>query len=245
MRIPNIYVSTNLDDNASITLDDQAAQHIIKVLRMKKGFALQLFNGDGYYYPATIATIDRRNVTVQTKDRIFCESESNLHTHLAIVMSRGDRMDYAIQKACELGVNQITPLTSERCEVRLDNQQEDKRIKRWQQIAVSACEQCGRATVPSILQVESLDNFVNANATNKVIKLVLHHRDTQDLATVSPSPERVIILIGPEGGLTSDEINHATQNNFMACTLGPRVLRTETAPVTILSVLQWLWGDFN
>jgi 16S rRNA (uracil1498-N3)-methyltransferase len=245
MRIPNIYVSSHLDENASITLDDQAAQHIIKVLRMKKGFALQLFNGDGCYYPATIATIDRRNVTVKTQDRIFCESESNLHTHLAIVMSRGDRMDYAIQKACELGVNHITPLTSERCEVRLDDQQEDKRIKRWQQIAVSACEQCGRATVPTIAQVENLENFVSANATNEALKLVLHHRDTQDLAKVSPAPERVIMLIGPEGGLTSDEINHATQNNFMACTLGPRVLRTETAPVTILSVLQWLWGDFN
>lgn len=245
MRIPNIYTETALTVNSETELDANAAQHIAKVLRMKKGFKLKLFNGDGYYYDAELSLVDRRAVRAAIAERVPCDSESNLKTHLAIVMSRGDRMDYAIQKATELGINQITPLSSERCEVKLDDGREDKRIKRWQQVAISACEQCGRAYIPRINPVLTFDQFLEKPQAPDVLSLVLHHRDTQDLTSIQPPPSKVTLLIGPEGGLTAEEIDYAKQQGFQACTLGPRVFRTETAPVAALSVLQWLWGDFK
>lgn len=245
MRIPNIYTETSLTVNSETELDSNAAQHIAKVLRMKKGFKLKLFNGDGYYYDAELSLVERRTVHAKIAGREHCDSESNLDTQLAIVMSRGDRMDYAIQKATELGVNQITPLISERCEVKLDEGREEKRIKRWQHVAISACEQCGRATVPQINPVLELEEFLSQPKDPDVLPLVLHHRDTQDLAHIEPKPAKVLLLIGPEGGLTSEEIVCAQRQGFKACTLGPRVFRTETAPVAALAVLQWLWGDFQ
>ena len=154
-------------------------------------------------------------------------------------------MDYAIQKATELGVNEITLLTSERCEVKLNDEQEEKRAKRWQQVAISACEQCGRATIPTLHPILSIEDFLEQGVPEQTLALVLHHRDTQDLASIQPPPEKVTLLIGPEGGLTSEEIDAAKQCGFKACTLGPRVFRTETAPVASLAVLQWLWGDFQ
>lgn len=245
MRIPNIYTETSLTVNSETELDANAAQHIAKVLRMKKGFKLNLFNGDGFFYAAELSLVDRRTVHASIAERVKCESESNLKTHLAIVMSRGDRMDYAIQKATELGINQITPLSSERCEVKLDDAREDKRIKRWQQVAISACEQCTRASVPSINPVLTLEEFMEIPRDPDSLSLVLHHRDTQDLKSIQPRPSKVTLLIGPEGGLTAEEIDNAKQQGFQACTLGPRVFRTETAPVAALAVLQWLWGDFQ
>lgn len=245
MRIPNIYTCSALREHETVEIDANAALHIVKVLRMKKGFQLKLFNGDGYYYDAELTLVDRRNVHASISSRVACESESLLDTHLAIVMSRGDRMDYAIQKATELGVNRITPLTSERCEVKLDDEREDKRIKRWQQVAISACEQCGRASIPCINPVVSLDQFLSEPQTPGELSLVLHHRDTQDLTSIQPAPSKVNLLVGPEGGLTAEEIDRAKQQGFKACTLGPRVFRTETAPVAALAVIQWLWGDFQ
>lgn len=245
MRIPNIYTETTLSTHSELELDASSAQHIGKVLRMKKGFKLKLFNGDGYYYDAELSLVDRRNVRAVIGERSACDSESNLNTHLALVMSRGDRMDYAIQKATELGINTITPLSSERCEVKLDDEREDKRLKRWQQVAISACEQCGRASVPSINPVRSLSDFLAEPLADNVLALVLHHRDTQDLKSIHPQPTNVTLLIGPEGGLSTEEIEMAKNTGYKACTLGPRVFRTETAPVAALAVLQWLWGDFQ
>ena len=245
MRIPNIYTESSLSLNSEIELDPNAAQHIAKVLRMKKGFKLNLFNGDGFYYAAELTDVDRRSVRVAITERTACDTESALETQLAIVISRGDRMDYAIQKATELGVHSIVPLTSERCEVKLTDEREDKRLKRWQQVAISACEQCGRARIPAIHSIQSLETYISGPLAKDTLKLVLHHRDTQDLTSISPPPRSVCMLIGPEGGLTSDEIEAAKNQGFMACTLGPRVFRTETAPIAALSILQWLWGDFQ
>lgn len=245
MRIPNIYTESSLSLNSEIELDPNAAQHIAKVLRMRKGFKLNLFNGDGFYYAAELTEVDRRSVRVAITERTACDTESKLETQLAIVISRGDRMDYAIQKATELGVHSIVPLTSERCEVKLTDEREDKRLKRWQQVAISACEQCGRARIPTIHSIQSLETYISGPLARDALKLVLHHRDTQDLSSISPPPTSACMLIGPEGGLTSDEIEAAKSQGFMACTLGPRVFRTETAPIAALSVLQWLWGDFQ
>lgn len=243
MRIPNIYVTQALSLKLTIELEENAAQHVAKALRMKSGYKLVLFNGDGCFYPSTITDVSKKHVSVHVDDQIQALSESPLHTHIGQTISRGDRMDYAIQKATELGANEITPLFSERCEVKLNDERQAKRQAHWQQVAISAAEQCGRACVPIIHAPTDLPVWIKS-IERDVIKLVLHHRDTQSLSTLD-RPSSAALLIGPEGGLSEQEIAEAQAEDFIACTLGPRVLRTETAPITSLSVLQWLWGDFN
>lgn len=243
MRIPNIYVQQALALEQSIALEDSAAQHVAKALRMKSGYKLVLFNGDGFFYPSTITDVSKKQVSVHVDEQLEANSESPLHTHIGQTISRGDRMDYAIQKATELGANEISPLFSERCEVKLNPERQAKRQAHWQQVAISAAEQCGRACVPVIHPPVDISSWINT-LDEATTKLVLHHRDTQNLSTL-PQPKSVALLIGPEGGLSEQEITEAQTKQFIACTLGPRVLRTETAPITSLSVLQWLWGDFN
>tara|TARA_R110000782_G_scaffold102686_5_gene189917 strand:+ start:36 stop:506 length:471 start_codon:yes stop_codon:yes gene_type:complete len=155
-------------------------------------------------------------------------------------MSRGDRMDWAIQKVVELGVNQITPLMTERCEVKLQGERADKRQAHWQQVAISACEQCGRSVIPTVYPPVTLDMWMTDLQAD--LKLVLHHRTEESLARLQP-PASLALLIGPEGGLSDDEITRAQTNGFKPTRFGPRVLRTETAPVAALALAQHLWGD--
>lgn len=244
MRIPKIYTEVALSDHSEYTLHDQEALHIVKVLRMQEGESLRLFNGSGLFYPATIIATHKKSVVIKTSLAEPALSESKLHTHLGQVMSRGDRMDYVIQKSTELGINEITPLTSERCELKLKADRADKRIKHWQHVAISAAEQCGRACVPKIHPILSVNDWIK-NHQSDGLSLVLHHRDTQNIATIQTPPKHVNLLIGPEGGLSQEEIKLATESNFIPSTFGPRVMRTETAPVACLSILQWLWGDFQ
>tara|TARA_R110001592_G_scaffold179781_2_gene421687 strand:+ start:4407 stop:5147 length:741 start_codon:yes stop_codon:yes gene_type:complete len=244
MRIPTIYTETELKENEETELESSSAHHIANVLRMKQGDQVMLFNGSGWFFSASITVSSKKHVSVFIDSSEKAHTESSLYTHLGQVMSRGDRMDYAIQKSTEMGVNEITPLMSARCELKLKADREDKRLAHWQQVAISAAEQCGRATVPTIHPVSSLENWL-AQQSSKGLSLVFHHRDTQNLAQIQTPPSHVNLLIGPEGGLSETEIEQAKQANFIACTFGPRVMRTETAPVACLSVLQWLWGDFN
>ena len=242
MRIPNIYTSSPLGAEQIVELDDNAVRHLAQSLRVKTGFNIQLFNGDGAFYPAVLTEVSKKKIIAETGLPVQCHADSKLHTHIGQVISRGDRMDYAIQKATELGVSEITPLFSERCEVKLNQERQKKRLDHWQHIAISAAEQCGRASIPVIHPVQPLDQWVEGKQDNS-LALVLHHRDTQNLNELSP-PNRVSLLIGPEGGLSADEIARAQDAGFLSCTFGPRVFRTETAPVAAMSVLQWLWGDF-
>lgn len=243
MRIPRIYSAGDLAENTSAELDAAASNHVGKVLRMKPGQSLILFNGSGVDYTATITCVTKKHVIASIESATEIPSESPLATHIGQVMSRGDRMDYMIQKSTELGATEITPLTSERCEVKLKGDREEKRVKQWQQIAISAAEQCGRSKVPVIHPITSVDDWVD-NKPEDSLGLVLHHRTTQQLTGID-KPQRVCLLIGPEGGLSEAEIESAINKQFIATTFGPRVFRTETAPVAALSVLQWLWGDFN
>ena len=243
MRIPRIYTSAELRLNTSIELDSDASNHVGKVLRMKQGYQITLFNGNGSDYAATISDITKKTVTVSIDNSRETHSESCLYTHIGQVISRGDRMDYMIQKSTELGVSEITPLTSERCEVKLKGDREEKRIKHWQQIAISAAEQCGRAKVPSINAIMPLDEWIKNKPADE-LGLVMHHRTTQSLKDIR-KPQKTRLLIGPEGGLSEQEIESAINHQFVATTLGPRVFRSETAPIATLSIIQWLWGDFN
>ncbi|MFT6030358.1 MAG: 16S rRNA (uracil1498-N3)-methyltransferase [Oleiphilaceae bacterium] len=244
MRIPTIYTVSKLAENLETELDNSSAHYITNVLRMKQGEQVTLFNGSGWFFNASITHSTKKYVSVFIDSSEKAQTESSLHTHLGQVMSRGDRMDYAIQKSTEMGVNEITPLMSERCELKLKSDRENKRLAHWQQVAISAAEQCGRATVPTIHPVSSLEDWMKQQSTIG-LSLVFHHRDTQNLAQIQTPPGHVNLLIGPEGGLSETEIQQAKQANFIACTFGPRVMRTETAPVACISVLQWLWGDLN
>lgn len=246
MRNPRIYAAGALTPGATLALEDQAANHVARVLRMQSGQALTLFNGDGLDYQAELTEVGKRQVSVRILEPRQAAPESPLQVTLGQVISRGDRMDYAIQKSVELGATRLVPLVSERCEVRLQGDREDKRLRRWQQVAISAAEQSGRARITDIAPVEALEGWVGAlrDTPGTTRKLVLHHHSEQPL-TALDRPEHLILLIGPEGGLTDSEVTAARAAGFLPTAFGSRVMRTETAPVAALAVCQWLWGDWQ
>ncbi|WP_323751800.1 16S rRNA (uracil(1498)-N(3))-methyltransferase [Marinobacter sp.] len=243
MRIPRIFTDSPLSVGSQCELDKNAANHVGRVLRMQPGQELRLFNNDGHDYRATITQTGKKNVTVEILSSEQNQTESSLTITLGQTLSKGDRMDYAVQKAVEMGVTTIVPLSTERCDVKLKGDREEKRLRHWQQVAISAAEQCGRAKVPDILPVMSVQAWLEYSQASD-LRLVLHHRTEHSLNTLS-KPASVALMIGPEGGLTADEIAQAEQSGFLPIALGPRVLRTETAPVAAMALCQWLWGDIG
>lgn len=240
MRISRFYLDAPLNQGEQL-LDGDLAHYIGRVLRLGPGAQVQIFNGSGQEWPGEVLEVSKRQVRIALTSPVAGMPESPLQIHLGQAMSRGERMDWAIQKAVELGASQITPLATERCEVRLQGERADKRQQHWQQIAVSACEQCGRSYVPVVHPPMALADWLAT--LDAELKLVLHHRTDQDLRRL-PAPGSLGLLIGPEGGLSSSEIGQAEGAGFHAARFGPRVLRTETAPVVALSIAQQLWGDF-
>lgn len=243
MRVPRIYTRSPLTEGGTTALDENAAQHVGRVLRMQPGQELRLFNGDGHDYPATITSASKKQVDVQVGAPVANDTESPLDIVLGQTLSKGDRMDYAVQKAVEMGVTRIVPLTTERCDVKLKGDREDKRLRHWQSVAISAAEQCGRAHVPEILPVMTLAQWFE-HTGDCDLRLVLHHRTEQSLDSMN-TPTRVALMIGPEGGLSPEEIAAAENSGFLPVALGPRVLRTETAPIAAMALCQWLWGDIG
>jgi 16S rRNA (uracil1498-N3)-methyltransferase len=207
---------------------------------MKPGDGIILFDGTGGQYPATINELGKKSVTATTANFDHVERESGLHLQLGIAISRGERMDWVVQKATELGVSGITPLRTARTEVRLSGERAGKKLRHWQQVATSACEQCGRNRLPHIQPAQDLEQWISD--THADIKLVLHHR-AGTAQTDTASPSSIALLVGPEGGLSTDEITAAEQAGFSSLQLGPRVLRTETAPLAAIAILQARWGD--
>jgi 16S rRNA (uracil1498-N3)-methyltransferase len=241
MRVPRLHTPQALPVGQTIALETAASHYVGKVLRMHEKQEIILFNGSGEQVSAHICSVSKKVVEVFVDAPHAGPVPSPLHTHLGQVMSRGERMDYAIQKATELGVNQITPLFSSRCEVKLDPQRQAKRLSHWQHIAISACEQSGRIDVPIIHAPQTLEQWIlNTQAESK---LVLHPHQTQPLQTQNP-PASCALLIGPEGGLTQLEVEQAQAQGYTGLRLGPRILRTETAPLAALTLLQHIWGDF-
>ncbi|WOE79234.1 16S rRNA (uracil(1498)-N(3))-methyltransferase [Pseudomonas protegens] len=221
-------------------LPEAQAHYIGRVLRMAEGDALQVFDGSGMEFRGTLVEVGKKRVRVQLDESFAGQDESPLQIHLGQGLSRGERMDWAIQKATELGVSEITPIFSERCEVRLKDERADKRLLHWRQVAISACEQCGRSRVPLIHPPVLLADWIKQ--TQADLKLVLHPV-AQPLESHA-KPQTLAFLIGPEGGLSDAEVEQAHGAGFLPARLGPRVLRTETAPVVALAVAQQLWGDF-
>ena len=209
---------------------------------MRPGDRVRLFDGLGNEHKAELLELSKREVRVRIAGAVNNTAESPLPIELGQVISRGERMDYAVQKATELGVDRIVPLFSERCEVRLDASRQAKRQQHWQQVAISACEQCGRSRLPEILAPQVLGDWLSQASGE--LQLVLSPEASMTLASDTP-PESVSLLVGPEGGLSEAEIERAIEAGFQSLRLGPRVLRTETAPVVALSLLQYRWGDIG
>ncbi len=242
MRSPRVYQPQPLSEGAELSLNDSAVQHLGRALRMRPGESIRLFDGAGNEHQAELVELSKRAIRVRVGAVIDNPTESGLEVELGQVMSRGERMDYVVQKATELGVSRIVPLFSERCEVKLNPERQAKRVDHWQQVAISACEQSGRSRVPDIAMPQPLSQWLQQ--CDCELKLVLHPDAAMPLAQ-RQAPASAGLLIGPEGGLSDAEIEQARAAGFESLRLGPRVLRTETAPVTALSVLQYLWGDLG
>jgi 16S rRNA (uracil1498-N3)-methyltransferase len=242
MRIPRIHTPQSLRADTRIELEQGQAHYVARVLRMRAGDALMLFNGTGGQYPATLETVAKNAVVVSTGKFEPVERESPLVLHLGIAVSRGERMDWVVQKATELGVQAITPLLSERTEVRLKGEREEKKLRHWQQVATSACEQCGRNRLPVVNTLQPLQDWCQQAEAD--LRLVLDPAaGNSDPGAATPAS--IALLVGPEGGFSAAEIAAARAAGFQSLQLGPRVLRTETAPLAAISLLQARWGDMR
>ena len=241
MRVPRIYLSATLQSKQLVELNEYAFKHAIKVLRLKKNAKLIIFDGKGHEYSASIEEINKRNAFVKIEEPLKLKTESSLMIHLGLGISKGERMDFAIQKAVELGVTEITPLFTEHCVVNLDEKRTQKRLHHWQGIIISACEQCGRNVLPDLNNTMTLTNW---SETLNQTCIIFDPLATKTLKQITPDNNCINILIGPEGGLSAKEISELEKKDiFQAVKFGPRILRTETAAVSAITAIQLLWGD--
>jgi 16S rRNA (uracil1498-N3)-methyltransferase len=242
MRLTRVYVDEDLAIGQRLTVEGSAGNHIVRVLRSRVGDELTIFNGRGGEYGASIEEIRRDIVQVSVREHRQEERESAFELTLAQGISRGERMDWVVQKATELGVTRIVPLFTERSVVHLDEKQAAKKVQHWRGIAVSACEQSGRNVVPEITVPVTLYGLLE-RPFGTGISLLLSPTAEQRIVDIAGSPKGATVLIGPEGGLAQAEQAAALRSGFTAVRMGPRVLRTETAAVCALSLLQQKFGD--
>lgn len=241
MRVPRAFVDLPLNVGESVTLPAAACRHLAQVLRMRSGQTVTLFNGDGRDYAAELVECRRDHCVALVQAVISIEDKPRLILELGIGISRGERMDLAIQKAVELGIHEITPLKAARTVVRLDSAREEGRLSHWRQVVTSACEQAGRNRLPVLRSPMTTAEWLQGRRTG----LVLDHRAEKTLTDLAEPSSPLSLLIGPEGGLDGNERAAALQAGFTAVRLGPRILRTETAPLAALAAIQTLWGDFR
>ena len=238
------FIPLPLTAHREIELPDEVTHHLVRVLRSEVGIRFFLFNGNGGMYEAELIEAGKKQARARLLDFHPDDCESPLHTHLGQVMSKGDRMDYALQKATELGVTEITPLTSERCELRLRGEERaDKKREHWRRVVISACEQCGRNRLPVIHELRPVSEWLTTCQAEQ--RLILTPAAARGLPAINAPARSVALLIGPEGGLSAHEIAAAENAGFLPWQIGPRVMRTETAPVAALAILQANWGDFR
>lgn len=226
----------------TLNLETQTSHHLLKVLRAKVGLQLVLFNGDGFNYAATLTAAEGKNALLTLDKKSEPLNESPLNITLLQGLSRGDRMDITLQKSVELGVNNIIPMLCERSNYAIKSDRVTKKMEHWQQIIISACEQSGRATIPKLSDIHSFNEAVKL--FNDYDKLILSTDATLTLKDITTPKNTICICIGPEGGLSPEEVSLATENNYRDIQFGPRTLRTETAAPAVISALQTLWGDF-
>jgi 16S rRNA (uracil1498-N3)-methyltransferase len=238
------FTNSPLALNASLQLSESAAAHATRALRLNIGDSAIVFNGDGFDYACELLSIKKNTVIVTITDAKKVSNESPLNITLLQAVSSGDRMDFTIQKAVELGVTCIQPISSQRSVVKLSAERAEKRTEHWQNVAISACEQSGRAVVPKVFPPMSLEHWLNHNPIANATRVQLNPVGAKRLAEMQKPLTEIQLLIGAEGGLSQGEIDLATKQGFQSIVLGPRVLRTETAALTAISIMQSVWGDF-
>jgi len=250
MRDIRVHVPGALAAGQEVSLPAQAAAHVSKVLRLRPGAELTVFDGRGGEWDAILGPSSGKAVTVRLGAHHAIERESPLHVTLLQALARGEKMDWVLQKATELGVARLVPVATERSVVQLDGERAGRRLEHWQGIVASACEQCGRNRLPEVLPPQSLAAACDLAATSPAsVRLVLAPGATASLAAAASAAEAgasdIALLVGPEGGLSEAELRVAAQAGFVAVAMGPRVLRTETAAIAALAVLQLAAGDFG
>lgn len=241
--MPRFHCPQRLGPGQTLDLPPEAAHHAARVLRLAVGDEVVLFNGEGGEYPAVLTHIGKHNVTVKTGPWSERECESPLDVHLAQAVSAGDKMDFTLQKAVELGIRSIQPLLAERCVVKLTGERAEKRVQHWQGVVVSACEQSGRNRVPAVAPLKALPNWLG-EPNEAGLRLLLSPFAERSLSELERPAGPVTLLIGPEGGFSENEVKMAASRGFTPVRLGARVLRTETAALAALAAMQARWGDF-
>ncbi|ADY94473.1 16S rRNA (uracil(1498)-N(3))-methyltransferase [Neisseria meningitidis] len=240
--MPRFYLPENLSVGQTVALPDNIVRHL-NVLRVRPNENITLFDGKGKAHAAQLTVLEKRRAEAEILHEDTTDNESPLNITLIQSISSGDRMDFTLQKSVELGVTAIQPVISERCIVRLDGERAAKRLARWQEIVISACEQSGRNTVPPVLPIigyrEALDKMPSEST-----KLIMSINRARKLADIRQPSGAIVFMVGPEGGWTEQEEQQAFEAGFQAVTLGKRILRTETAPLAALAAMQTLWGDF-
>lgn len=241
--IPRFFCSQSMKIGRTLELPDEVAHHALRVLRLRVGDTIVLFDGSGGEYRASLQDVGRRaSVRIETFDPV--DRESPLEVMLAQSLPAGDKMDWVIQKAVELGVRAILPLITERSVVRLAGERADKRAAHLRGVARSACEQCGRTVCPAVEGIASLSDFLAAGVADGMLRLVLSPGSGSKLASLAPPAQGVALLVGPEGGWSEAEMAAIRACGWRELTLGPRILRSETAGLAGLAALQACWGDF-
>lgn len=243
MRIPRIYQPVVLTSDREFKLGDTASQYVLRVLRLRESDSLFIFDGKGACYQAELTGRAGKHATVRLLHQLEHDAESPLQLHVGLGISKGERMDYAIQKLVEIGVQDITPLLTDYTVVKLDEKRRQSRHQHWEGVIISACEQSGRNYLPRLHEINDLPTWISTR--DEECRLVFDAGGTCRLSEVKPVPTRVNILIGPEGGLSDTEFAQAGEHGFISIRLGPRILRTETAAVAIGAALQTLWGDYS
>ena len=240
--MPRFYVDFALSPDSVVELPDNVVRHL-NVLRVKNTEEIVLFNGNGKAYPALPEVLEKRRTSVRILREEAADNESPLNITLVQAVSAAERMDFTLQKSVELGVAEIRPIISERCVVRLSGERAEKRVARWQEIVVSACEQSGRNIVPKVLPLTTYAQALQ-QLPQETTKLLMSLNRAQKLSDVRPQSGKVVFMVGPEGGWTEKEEQQAFDAGFQSVTLGKRVLRTETASLAAIAAMQTLWGDF-
>ena len=240
-----LHIATRIDPDARLELDADKARYLSRVLRLRVGDRLSVFDGDGAEFLTTITAIGKSSAMLAVEQAIAAKTESPLRVHLVQGVSRGERMDFVVQKATELGVKRITPVLTEFGVVKLDTRRGAKRREHWQKVAASACEQSGRVRLPLIDAPIPLPHWFGEKPSAVDAQLILKPGAETTLGQIAAPTTKVCVLIGPEGGFSDSEYDDAVLAGFVPISLGPRVLRTETAAVAAVALLQARWGDMG
>ncbi len=243
MRIPRLFIDIDLSSGDQISLAKDKSHHLSHVLRMRSGDAIKLFNNAGYEFESTILELTKKNAKVQIKESVKIDNESPLKITLCLGIARGQHMDYSIQKAVELGVHKIIPVMSEFSNVKLLDDRVKNKMTHWNNIIINATEQCGRSRLTQLLEPISFRECVVFEASTT--RFILHPGSQKAMPEITVENNELLIIIGPEGGFSDTEVKEAIEKNMVPISLGPRILRAETAVVSAVSNAQQLWGDLN